>query len=133
MPALLHIHETVLYARDLGAALTFYQDVLGLRQIGGMTGRGLVFRVNESSVLLVFDPTKTITPGAGVPTHGATGEGHMAFHVPPGALEDWRRHFAARHIRIEMEVPWPLGGRSIYVRDPAGNSIELIDGRVWPD
>lgn len=133
MPLLSHVHETVLYASDLAAALKFYQDVLGLRQIGQMTGRGLVFRINPDSVLLIFDPAKTLVPSTVVPSHGATGPGHVGFAIPAGALEQWRAHLAAHNIPIEMDVPWPLGGRSLYVRDPAGNSVEFIDGRVWPD
>jgi catechol-2,3-dioxygenase len=133
MPALMNIHETVLYATDLAAAMSFYQDVLGLSQIGEMSGRGLVFRVTDSAVLLIFDPTKTVIPGAGVPTHGATGAGHMAFTIPSGTLSDWRAHLAAKNIPIEMEVAWPRGGHSLYIRDPANNSIEFIAGRVWPE
>ncbi len=133
MPALTNIHETVLYATDLAAAMSFYQDILGLPQIGEMSGRGLVFRVTGSSVLLIFDPTQTVIPGAGVPTHGATGPGHMAFTIAPGSLGDWRTHLARHAIPIEMEVAWPRGGHSLYIRDPANNSIEFIDTRVWPD
>jgi hypothetical protein len=57
----------------------------------------------------------------------------MAFTIAPGSLGDWRAHLVAHDIPIEMEVPWPRGGRSLYIRDPANNSIEFIDGRVWPD
>jgi catechol 2,3-dioxygenase-like lactoylglutathione lyase family enzyme len=38
----------------------------------------------------------------------------------------------ARGIEIEREVGWDEGGRSIYFRDPAGNSVELIEGEAWP-
>ena len=129
----MQLNPYLVYNGDCEAALKFYQSILRLRQIGSMTGRGLAFRVNESSVLLVFDPAKTAVPDAGVPVHGATGPGHAAFQVPPGGLDTWREHLASNDVHIEMQVAWPLGGRSIYVRDPAGNSIEFIDGRVWPD
>jgi len=133
MPAISSIHETILYASNLPAALTFYQDVIGLRPVSVMSGRGLVFRVTESSLLLIFDPAQTVIPGAGVPTHGTTGAGHMAFTIPYGTLRDWRAHLVEHNVPVEMEVPWPLGGHSLYFRDPAGNSVELIDGRVWPE
>ena len=32
---------------------------------------------------------------------------------------------------IEKEVGWPKGGRSIYFRDPAGNSVELVTPGRW--
>ena len=38
---------------------------------------------------------------------------------------------AAAGVRIEAEVAWPGGGRSIYVRDPSGNSVELATAAVW--
>lgn len=133
MPVLTNIHETVLYATDLAAALAFYQDILGLRQVGEMSGRGLVFRVTAESVLLIFDPTQTVIPGAGVPTHGAIGPGHIAFNVPRGTWTELRAHLSAHGVPIEMEVAWPRGGRSIYIRDPAQNSVEFIDGPVWPE
>ena len=31
----------------------------------------------------------------------------------------------------ELETTWPRGGRSLYFRDPAGNSGELITPGVW--
>jgi hypothetical protein len=32
---------------------------------------------------------------------------------------------------IEKEFGWPRGGRSIYFRDPAGNSVELVTPGLW--
>ena len=32
---------------------------------------------------------------------------------------------------IEKEMEWPRGGRSLYFRDPAGNSVELITPGLW--
>jgi catechol 2,3-dioxygenase-like lactoylglutathione lyase family enzyme len=34
-------------------------------------------------------------------------------------------------ISIEAEIRWPRGGASVYVRDPAGNSVELAPARIW--
>jgi len=30
-----------------------------------------------------------------------------------------------------MDFEWPQGGRSIYFRDPAGNSLEFAEPRIW--
>jgi catechol 2,3-dioxygenase-like lactoylglutathione lyase family enzyme len=43
----------------------------------------------------------------------------------------WRSHLQGRGIEIESEVHWPQGGTSLYVRDPAGNSIELATPIIW--
>jgi hypothetical protein len=32
----------------------------------------------------------------------------------------------SRAMQIEQETIWPPGGRSIYVRDPAGNSVDFV-------
>src|SRR5262249_49887074 len=104
--------------------------VLGLELISRMDGRGLAFRCG-ATVLLVFDPTRTRIPDAGVPTHGATGEGHIAFTLDGSELESWRRHLKESGISIEAEVDWPTGGRSLYFRDPAGNVVELAPSTLW--
>jgi uncharacterized damage-inducible protein DinB/catechol 2,3-dioxygenase-like lactoylglutathione lyase family enzyme len=129
MTAISQVYETVLYATDLAAATTFYSSVLELTPLPSLGNRGVVFRVTDHAVLLVFDPAHTTPLDQGVPSHGATGAGHLAFSVPN--LEPWRTRFAQHGIPIEREIDWPLGGRSLYVRDPAHNSVELVVGRVW--
>jgi catechol 2,3-dioxygenase-like lactoylglutathione lyase family enzyme len=50
-------------------------------------------------------------------------------------MDDWRERLAANGIAIEHEQDWPQGTHSIYFRDPAGNSVELIEAShykgVW--
>lgn len=129
MTSVTQVYETVLYASDLEAGIAFYAGVLGLRQLPRMGDRGAVFQVTDQAVLLLFDPARSTPAAQSVPSHGAVGEGHVAFSVPE--LDSWRSRFAHHGIPIEREIEWPLGGRSIYVRDPARNSVELVAGRVW--
>lgn len=131
-PTLTRIHETILYGSDLAAMRAFYEG-LGLRVVSTNPNRAVVFRINPDSVLIVFNPAETTKPHEVVPSHGSTGAGHAAFTVPPGELDAWRAHLQAQQIPIEKEVAWPIGGFSLYFRDPAGNSVEFIDGRVWPE
>ncbi len=49
-----------------------------------------------------------------------------------GELDACAEELRDRGIELEREVDWPQGGRSIYVRDPAGNSVELVEGDLWP-
>jgi len=84
-------------------------------------------------MLLIFDPEQSAPPGRPIPSHGATGPGHVAFTVGPGGLEAFAAELRRRGVAIESEVEWPEGGRSLYIRDPAGNSVELIEGEAWPD
>ena len=121
--------EACLYARDLEAAERFYTEVLGLKRIARVEGRHVFFRCG-ARVFLVFDPAATIG-GECIPGHGATGPGHAAFAVTADELAGWREHLAAKGVEIEQEVEWPGGGRSIYFRDPAGNSVELGTPAIW--
>jgi catechol 2,3-dioxygenase-like lactoylglutathione lyase family enzyme len=122
--------ETAVYAGDLAAAEAFYAGVLGLPRAGGEPGRSVFFYVGTASLLLVFDPTVTLQGGT-LPPHGATGPGHFALGIRSEAVAAWRQHLAANGVAIEKEVDWPRGGHSVYVRDPAGNAVELVTPGVW--
>jgi catechol 2,3-dioxygenase-like lactoylglutathione lyase family enzyme len=87
-----------------------------------------IFQVGESNVLLAFNPHATLT---GDTPHGANGPGHFALGVAMQSLDAWRQHLHALGVLIEAEVEWPAGGKSIYFRDPAGNSVELVTPGVW--
>ena len=43
----------------------------------------------------------------------------------------WREHLERSGIVIEADVVWPSGGESLYIRDPAGNSVELASPSIW--
>jgi catechol 2,3-dioxygenase-like lactoylglutathione lyase family enzyme len=129
------VMESCLYARDLAAAEGFYTSVLGLGMIVREEGRHVFFRCG-AGVLLIFNPDhtsqeETHVDGALVPLHGTTGAGHLAFRVASDTLVSWRRRLDERGIAIESEVKWPRGGHSIYFRDPAGNSVELVTPETW--
>lgn len=121
--------ETCLYARDLEAARRFYVDLLGLEPHAARPGAFLFLRL-EAAMLLLFDPEATARQAA-PPPHGARGPGHVCLAVPDADLDGWRARLAAAGVAIEHEQAWPAGGRSLYVRDPAGNSVELASPRIW--
>jgi catechol 2,3-dioxygenase-like lactoylglutathione lyase family enzyme len=121
------VYETVVYATDYDAGVAFYRDVLGLRAVSDGA-----FRLDDEAMLLIFDPASSSQPGRAVPSHGPTGAVHVAFSVGEGELDPWRERLLALDVEIEQEIEWPRGGRSIYVRDPAGNSVELVEGDLWP-
>lgn len=120
--------ETGLYARDLEAAESFYHGVLGLDVLFREEGRHVFFRCG-TGVVLVFNPEATRAEEH-LP-HGADGPGHAAFAVRHDDLDGWMEHLATHDIAIEADKTWPSGGRSLYVRDPAGNSIELATPDLW--
>jgi catechol-2,3-dioxygenase len=124
------ILETVLYGRELEELETFYAVVIGLELHSKQEGRHVFFRCGEG-MLLLFDPELTSNATGLVPPHGARGPGHVAFAIDESELAQWKEHLASQQIAIEAEVTWPGGGRSIYFRDPAGNSVELATPRIW--
>jgi len=123
------IFETVLYAEDLAAVEQFYRDAVGLEVIR-RGDQAVVFRCG-SGVLLIFDPRKSRAAGRDVPSHGTSGVGHVAFATKPEDLVAWRKQLGEAGIRIELEMDWEEGGRSIYFRDPAGNVVELAPPTLW--
>lgn len=129
------ILESALYAADIDAAEAFYRDVMGLERIVRAGNRHVFFRCGDG-VLLIFNPAEAAVPPARdaalpVPPHGARGPGHLCFRAGEDEIDGWKRHLAAHGVVIEAEFRWPSGGRSIYFRDPAGNSIEFADPVIW--
>jgi catechol 2,3-dioxygenase-like lactoylglutathione lyase family enzyme len=126
------IYETVLYADDIPAAVRFYEDVLGLRLVDRPDEFSAAFRLDGGGVLLLFEPGRASAPGRTVPSHGTSGAGHIAFSVRHGGLDAFAEELQRRSIEIEREIEWDERGRSIYFRDVAGNSVELVEGELWP-
>ena len=126
--------ETALYAKDLDGAEAFYEGILGLFKITRAANRHVFFRCGPG-VLLIFNPDETVKPPAPgalqVPPHGTKGAGHACFRVSAGNIDAMAARLTAAGIAIESEVHWPNGGRSIYFRDPEGNSLECAEARIW--
>ena len=130
------ILETAGYAADLDAAEAFYGGILGLPVLRRQPGRHVFFRVG-SGILLVFNPaaTEIVDPAARlpVPPHGARGPGHLCFAASRDEIAGWKARLTVAGVAVEAEFDWPNGARSLYVRDPAGNSVEFAEPRLWPD
>lgn len=129
------ILESALYVDDLDAAEAFYAEVMGLRRIAKVDGRHVFFGCGEG-VLLIFDPAQTVHPPKPdarlpVPPHGTTGQGHLCFRGTEAEIADWKVRLEAHGVAIEADFEWPQGGRSIYFRDPAGNSLEIANPKIW--
>ncbi len=129
------IVETCLYAEDLEAAGDFYEQILGLRPVVIEKGRHVFFRCGDG-MLLIFNPDHTANVqtdmnGDPIPLHGARGPGHVAFSVHKNKFDEWRTYLQQNNVEIESEVTWPNGAQSIYFRDTARNSVELIHSDIW--
>lgn len=129
------ILESALYVTDLDAAERFYGETLGLTVIAKAEDRHVFFRCGDG-VLLLFNAETTRNPPPRearlpVPPHGTTGEGHLCFSATAEEIDRWKACLEDKGIAVEADFEWPKGGRSIYFRDPSGNSIEFAEPRIW--
>jgi catechol 2,3-dioxygenase-like lactoylglutathione lyase family enzyme len=122
--------ETGVYADDLDQAERFYRDTLGLTLLEREAGRHVFFQVGGDDVLLLFRADTTLKPNH-LPAHGSRGPGHFAMGIAAEDLACWKERLLRHNVAIEHEEVWPRGGRSLYFRDPAGNSVELITPGLW--
>jgi catechol 2,3-dioxygenase-like lactoylglutathione lyase family enzyme len=109
---------------------------LGLKVVTHIEGKLVFFRCG-AGMLLVFNPDASASPHPKnpIPPHGARGPGHFCFRVETAEeVQGWRERFEARSIEVELVHTWDNGAQSVYIRDPAGNSVEVAEARLWqPD
>jgi catechol 2,3-dioxygenase-like lactoylglutathione lyase family enzyme len=128
------ILETAVYADDIDAAEAFYGGLLGLEKVLRAGDRHVFFRCGPG-ILLIFNPAETVKPPSDdalpVPPHGALGPGHVCFRMDGEAIDRTVEKLNKAGIAIESDFCWPNGARSIYFRDPAGNSLECAEPKLW--
>jgi catechol 2,3-dioxygenase-like lactoylglutathione lyase family enzyme len=117
------LDHVVLTVADLEATIDFYTRALGMsvRAFGG--GR-LALRFGDQKINL-HEAGHEFEPKARRPTAGS---GDLCF-VVDGTLDAWAEHLHKAGVDV-IEGPVPRAGalgpmRSIYLRDPDGNLIEL--------
>lgn len=126
MTNILRVAEAVLYVDDLPEATRFYRDVLQL-PLTASFGDASFLQTGPDSTLILFDRKKLSERESVIPSHGSEGQGHVALAVETEAMAPWRERLQEQGVDIEHEQRWPQGTQSIYFRDPAGNSLELIE------
>lgn len=131
LPTDAHIGQVSLAVRDLDRSRTFYQDVLGLRDVGGSPAPRTA-RLGAGDKLLIELREQ---PGAIVKPRRTAGLYHIAILVPSRAA-------LGRSLRRLVEKQWPMSGASdhlvseaLYLDDPDGLGIEIYRDRPrgeWP-
>ncbi|MDD9739067.1 MAG: VOC family protein [Marinovum algicola] len=133
-PKITGVLEAALYAADLDRAEAFYHGVLNMEVVLRLEQRHVFFRAGQT-ILLVFNPEETAKPSQNtrmpVPAHGAHGPGHVCFRASRDEISRWRAHVLDQGIAVDAEFDWPNGARSLYIRDPAGNSVEFAEPHLW--
>ncbi|HEX5587081.1 MAG TPA: VOC family protein [Acidimicrobiia bacterium] len=122
-------HVTVV-VDDLDAAVAFYRDTLGFERLPrpDTLGPGAWLQVGTAQLHIVI-VDELGPPPVGLP--------HLALHVPPG---EWDATIAALEALDVDFVRRPRSRedfgrlvRAAFIRDPAGNVIELTDVGPLPD
>lgn len=134
-PITFHIAEVALRVSDVATCAAFYQEELGFTrhheieeavflEVGALeTPLG---QAGHPQLLALFDRGYT-------PDQARSSFDHIAFEIPNDSYVALRERFAARGMVISERI-WPENliwpGRSFFLRDPDGNVVELIAGRL---
>ncbi len=135
MPKITGIKETCLTVADLDRSERFYCELFELPVMAG-DARFRALDVAGNHVLLLFlsggSEQPMELPGGTIPPHGASGRSHVAFAISSDEVDEWKMRLTDCGVTTESVVTWPLGGTSVYFRDPDEHLIELITPGVWP-
>ncbi|MGE4299196.1 MAG: VOC family protein [Desulfovibrionaceae bacterium] len=119
------LDHLVLTVRDLGAAIAFYTNVLGMGMV--TFGQGRVALIFGEQKINLHEAGREFEPKAAAPTPGSA---DLCFitHTP---LPDVAGHLLACGVPV-LEGPVHRTGAtgallSLYVRDPDGNLIEIAN------
>jgi catechol 2,3-dioxygenase-like lactoylglutathione lyase family enzyme len=128
------IVETAIHVEDVARSAAFYERLFGFRRLAG-DDRFCAFEVPGNATFLLFrrggTPQPIETPGGLIPPHDGFGHMHFAFKISAESLEACQRELRAHGVAIESTVRWPLGGTSLYFRDPDGHLVEVITPGCW--
>jgi catechol 2,3-dioxygenase len=116
---MLGIDHVSYVVRDMGDAVAFYENVLGLHEVGATPDRSFV-------ALSWGDNVHDIALMTGAST--ARGSVHHVAITLQGGPDDLRafaRELRDRGVELEMALDH-LVSRSVYFRDPDGNRIEVF-------
>ena len=118
-PKIQALDHVAIEVRDLGAAIDFYENVLGLTELPAppvALEKGIRwYALPEDRMLhLVWNPDAT-----------SARVGHLAFRVSD--VQEWKAYFDSVGV-LEEEATVKLYGtvERIFVRDPSGNRLEFL-------
>lgn len=121
----LRIDHVVLTVRDIDATIAWYERVLGMRAVTfGGGRRALAFGDQK---LNLHEAGREFVPKASIPTPGSA---DLCFttDVPLGEVA---AHLRTAGVTVELGPVAKVGARaalrSLYVRDPDGNLIEIAN------
>ena len=120
--AYLHAGITV---RDLERARRFYSDLLGLKEVArpDLGFPGIWYAIGACQLHLMVPPEGW---PAGEPDGAFAGRvRHLALGVE--GWETLTARLKAEGVPLRESAPTPRGPRRVFVKDPDGNVLELVD------
>jgi catechol-2,3-dioxygenase len=123
------MHELVLEVRDLAQSTDFYANVIGLQEVVRWTGEREAVWFDAGDTIAIGLWTEK-TGGAAAIHQGRGGSHvHFALRIPQRTIDDAESHL--RELGYDItRVDFDDGNRSVYVNDPDGNCVELMDAVV---
>ncbi len=122
------MHEMVLEVEDLDAAERFYRDVIGLDvvQRWGEDRPAVWLDMGDTSALGLW----TAKAAVGAIANGRGGAHvHFALRIPHGTIDEVQERLADLGYET-LRIEFGDGNRSLYLDDPDGNCVELMDAVV---
>ena len=109
---------------DTQKSTEFYPGVLGLKVLNANHDRGMVFLDSAGDCIVLMKTETTIAPVR-------QRDAHHAFHIEADQYDEVIKELKDKKIEILLEDERTghavVTGRSIYIPDPDGNVIELVD------
>mgnify|MGYP001405150000 FL=1 len=109
---------------DTKKSTDFYTEVLGLKLLNANHERGMVFLDSAGDCIVLMKTETTIAPVR-------QRDAHHAFHIEADQYDQVIKELKDKKIEILLEDERTgravVTGRSIYIPDPDGNVIELVD------
>ena len=109
---------------DTKKSTEFYTGVLGLKLLNANHERGMVFLDSAGDCIVLMKTETTIAPVR-------QRDAHHAFHIEADQYDEVIKDLKDKKIEILLEDERTgravVTGRSIYIPDPDGNVIELVD------
>lgn len=120
--------EIALRVKDLDSMQRFYQEVIGLELMKRFP-HAVFFKIAEgyrghTQILALFDRAQE-AGYRGIEPEKSTVD-HFAFTIPLTEFDGEKKRLEQRGLNVEtVEHAW-VHWRSLYVRDPEGNRVELV-------
>lgn len=116
------VDYTIIFVRDMTAMRRFYGEVLEFPTERQLSAGWIEYRVG-SNILALADRSRT-AHDAPMPT--GTAALQLAFRVPPGVVNQCAAVFETKRVPIvEPPKDQAWGHRTLFVRDPDGNLVEI--------